>query len=39
MENSWNHLHHLSKWSFLTCSEHVQQLSENNFQKKIAEIS
>jgi hypothetical protein len=29
----------LSKWSFLTCSGRVQQLSENNFQRKIAEIS
>jgi hypothetical protein len=29
MENSWNHLHPLSKWSFLTCSDRVLQLSEN----------
>jgi hypothetical protein len=39
MENSWNHLHPLSKWSFFTCFDRVQQLSENNFQRKIAEIS
>ena len=24
---------------FFTCSDHVQQLSENNFQMKIAEVS
>ena len=29
----------LSKWSFFTCSDHVKQLSENNFQRKITEIS
>ena len=22
-KNSWNHLHSLSKWSFLTCSDHI----------------
>ena len=39
MENSRHNLHPLSKWSFFTCSDSVQQLLENNFQKKIAEIS
>jgi hypothetical protein len=29
----------LSKWSFLICSDRIQQLSEFNFQRKIAEIS
>jgi hypothetical protein len=29
----------LSKWSILTRSGRVQQLSEHNFQRKIAEIS
>ena len=39
MENRWNHLRTLSKLSFLTYSDRVQQLSENKFQRKIAEIS
>jgi hypothetical protein len=29
----------LSKWSFLTCSDHVQQVTENNFPRKIEESS
>jgi hypothetical protein len=39
MKNSWNHLYPLSKLSFMTCFERVQQLSENNFLRKIVEIS
>ena len=39
MKNSWNHLHPLSKWSFFTCSDSVQQLVGNNFLRKIAELS